>query len=1759
MASRTPPRPSADRERIDGRGTPTPCRTRPSYIPLPGSISASPSTASTLPSSNINGYGSNHNSNNNGNSSSNGISIGTGITRSGSALQYHRPGESSIGRGSLDDSRANRSSSFTFNARTNSPVPGARILPPSSSAAASSLLRSSLAGISEHHPAATHGEMAYRRSHSRTNSSGNSESRSSSRNAPNSVDATGEQNGVYSMANGNSTQGAIVSDDCDDGERILPVKVAVRVRPLLVGNSSPADSAVSGVGSSGRYIQPRNTLTNCLEVLPNATIVVSSAAVAAAAAGNSGAAASVAQGALSYHGGAGNISDDVFSGPSRHSSINGGSGLGGAASLVANSSANGISNAAPRTFKFDHAFGPESQQSSVYEAAISPLLSRFVEGYNVTVLAYGQTSSGKTYTMGTDPDDTSLLSQASMESESTGIVPRALQWLFNWAAQQQNSPNIASKSGSRPSSAIQQGVDIRVSFLEVYNEELIDLVALTQYRGVRPPIFIREDTKGNIIWTGVKEMPVADARGALDILISGSQERQTGGTKMNEKSSRSHAIYSIILTQTKMRTRSGSVAADGTVSTVREPVKIVSKLHFVDLAGSERLKKTMAVGERQREGISINSGLLALGNVISALGDTQRGSISFVPYRDSKLTHMLRDSLGGNAQTLLIACVSSAESNLTETVNTLKYAARARNIKNRGGVNMVTMGRVSAKEVESLRALVRKLKGEVRMLKDKLQLVDNLSRDSILNGSAANLAVLGQQLNSSSSSASRLSFIASSQPRASSSDLMAPETPSKIPTMNAALQKRAQTAEENNTLKARIQVLESELESLNDTYTELLLKFNDACREIEEKQSEGFQRDQKLRDREQEIRRLTAHSRHERRLVSSVSESADGTGAGGVRPTSVADTLRMKRRSTRLSASNRSISEVEKPDATSDRVQSIAEEDNHVTPPMPDMTRLRDLRSASAVSSARTSQIITNSAAGSVVSADGVVGRIGPASFAASAALGERGVAGGEGPGEAEFDAILEEYDASVRALEGELRSARESIDGLKLQLSMQDSKATFAEKLNASQLAQIEAMREQLAKAREAGLEEEERRRAVEAELEEINFTNETNIESVTNEWRLEIQHVDEQWAERWEAAQLEYQKKITEQGKEIQRLRDTIKTGAPTQNNLQLMSPPPTAHDIESGKHSQPKQQQPHQYNAVAEHEENARLSARICQLEETLDNSVSRTHDLETEVETLKARSLDAEARALAAEDALATLSAKMSDQKDELSSGFGFGPLSPPTLPSYSRSFSDLPHRTSDKIILCARNSMAIKHDNGTNDDSADVLSDTTPVAAIATANGNGVSSSEKRLRNMRGHRYSTAVPVNAAGNSMSLVDAMQDKFASYPELRLASSHHNTRDAGFFGPNGRPDPAYNDDQIQQMLQEAAAEVDKEACYEKERNNLLAAVDSLKEAKKTLQERNSQLQNLLRDLGDRLVGLAEENDQLEAKANERDSLVQEINRITGILSSQERTIRDLQREAKINAMPKNPDTLGQQHDTEKKQSSRPHSLGIPRVNKLAEDKASDASGASAIRESAPPSLELYSEALDGENAGKDASYELGQLQLRLDMVEAELTEALLTSNEHQSNAEKLILEVDRYRMRIKDTEADVESLMVELSARAKENQHLTTVLQNQKEESEIQIEQQKKLVADLNESVAASEQHMNESKLASDRYSNELVRVQAEVKRLQEQIEDLHQQLDDSRGIAMTEARDRDIWKSRYQDLREEVEELRARRRHSKILCF
>ncbi|KAJ2389807.1 hypothetical protein GGI05_003385, partial [Coemansia sp. RSA 2603] len=424
----------------------------------------------------------------------------------------------------------------------------------------------------------------------------------------------------------------------------------------------------------------------------------------------------------------------------------------------------------PRTFTFDHVFA-DASQADVF-AAVLPLLARFVEGYNVTVLAYGQTSAGKTYTMGTG---------AAQDGEAAGVVPRALAWLFAWTQQQQGGT-----------------VDVRVSFVEVYNDELIDLVALTQHGGVGPPVLVRDDGRGGVRWVGVREAPVRSAAAALALLSAGAGVRQTGSTQMNEHSSRSHAIYTVSLAQTR--------APD---------VQLASKLHFVDLAGSERLKRTQAEGSRKREGIKINSGLLALGNVISALAAEPGRTLSHVPYRDSKLTHMLRDSLGGTALTMLVACVAGDASSIAESLNTLKYAARARRIRNCGGVNRVSAG---SAEVLALRAQVRRLKEHVRALEQQLR----------------------------------------------GATLPADFPASRIPGAPAAVRGEAAA------VRARNAALEAELARLGDTYTELLLKFTDTCRELEERQAESFARDRRLRASEHEIRKLTGHSRHSKRLGSTV-------------------------------------------------------------------------------------------------------------------------------------------------------------------------------------------------------------------------------------------------------------------------------------------------------------------------------------------------------------------------------------------------------------------------------------------------------------------------------------------------------------------------------------------------------------------------------------------------------------------------------------------------------------------------------------------------------------------------------------------------------------------------------------------------------------------------------------------------------------------------------------------------------------------------
>ncbi|KAG9352332.1 hypothetical protein JZ751_020745 [Albula glossodonta] len=302
-----------------------------------------------------------------------------------------------------------------------------------------------------------------------------------------------------------------------------------------------------------------------------------------------------------------------------------------------------------RHFTCDFVFKESNSQEEVYSACVQPLIEAFFQGFNATVFAYGQTGSGKTYTIGE-------ANISSFRDDEQGIIPRAVAEVFKLLDENDLSD-----------------FSVRVSYLEVYKEEFRDLL---EVETASKDIHIREDDKGNIVLCGVKECEVEGLDEVLSLLETGNTARHTGATQMNPSSSRSHTIFTVLMEQRRGSSRAASIG----------PHILASKFHFVDLAGSERILKTGNTGERLKESIQINSGLLALGNVIGALGDPKRRG-SHIPYRDSKITRILKDSLGGNAKTLMIACISPSSSDFDESLNTLNYARRARNIQNQAVVN----------------------------------------------------------------------------------------------------------------------------------------------------------------------------------------------------------------------------------------------------------------------------------------------------------------------------------------------------------------------------------------------------------------------------------------------------------------------------------------------------------------------------------------------------------------------------------------------------------------------------------------------------------------------------------------------------------------------------------------------------------------------------------------------------------------------------------------------------------------------------------------------------------------------------------------------------------------------------------------------------------------------------------------------------------------------------------------------------------------
>jgi hypothetical protein len=320
----------------------------------------------------------------------------------------------------------------------------------------------------------------------------------------------------------------------------------------------------------------------------------------------------------------------------------------------------------PKNFTFDFAYYIESTQQQVYDDIGKPVIVQALDGYNGTIFAYGQTGSGKTHSMMGSGDD-------------HGIIPKMNDELFGTLSKM-------SEDGTDRKSLV------TVSYLEIYNEVIKDLLNPSDLQ-----LKIRQHPDMGIYVQSLAELVVRSAEEVTKLIEQGNGVRKVAATQMNERSSRSHSCFTIKVEQ-KMVEEIGEV---------RKEKILKSKINLVDLAGSERASKTGATGDRLKEGAAINKSLSALGNVINHLAEGKKGHI---PYRDSKLTRLLQESLGGNSKTIMVAAVSPADYNYDETLGTLLYAHRAKAIKN------------AAKRNEDVNEkMIRELREEIDALREQLK------------------------------------------------------------------------------------------------------------------------------------------------------------------------------------------------------------------------------------------------------------------------------------------------------------------------------------------------------------------------------------------------------------------------------------------------------------------------------------------------------------------------------------------------------------------------------------------------------------------------------------------------------------------------------------------------------------------------------------------------------------------------------------------------------------------------------------------------------------------------------------------------------------------------------------------------------------------------------------------------------------------------------------------------------------------------------
>nr|VDC70204.1 unnamed protein product [Brassica rapa] len=339
-----------------------------------------------------------------------------------------------------------------------------------------------------------------------------------------------------------------------------------------------------------------------------------------------------------------------------------------------------------RVFTFDKVFGPSAQQKDLYDQAVVPIVNEVLEGFNCTIFAYGQTGTGKTYTMEGECRRSKGGPSGGLPAEA-GVIPRAVKQIFDTLEGQQAEYSV------------------KVTFLELYNEEITDLLAPEDISRVvsedkqKKPLPLMEDGKGGVLVRGLEEEIVTSANEIFTLLERGSSKRRTAETFLNKQSSRSHSLFSITI-HIKEATPEGE-----------ELIKC-GKLNLVDLAGSENISRSGARDGRAREAGEINKSLLTLGRVISALVE----HLGHIPYRDSKLTRLLRDSLGGRTKTCIIATVSPAVHCLEETLSTLDYAHRAKHIRNKPEVNQKMM---KSTLIKDLYGEIERLKAEVYASREK--------------------------------------------------------------------------------------------------------------------------------------------------------------------------------------------------------------------------------------------------------------------------------------------------------------------------------------------------------------------------------------------------------------------------------------------------------------------------------------------------------------------------------------------------------------------------------------------------------------------------------------------------------------------------------------------------------------------------------------------------------------------------------------------------------------------------------------------------------------------------------------------------------------------------------------------------------------------------------------------------------------------------------------------------------------------------------